>query len=320
MRTCLLLLTVMCLVSYASGETVIMKDGAELEGKIIKQDENTITLEIRTGSIRATQKIDRRDIQEVKAEGLFSNELKDKLRKVDEKSPKALREAIAMCRQEGDALNAVRLDNKLKDLLVEMWLKANEGNICPACKGSKTSICVGCNGTKTTPDVCPACQGQCQITLDCSRCSLDLPGWRTTTKTTGYDTYTYDPRTGQSVPTGKQTEYTTQSVSRVYTGMVNCPECGGRGHTTKKTRTIMPDGSTYWNEEFISCATCKGNGKIVCPECKGRAGQTVTCAKCRGEGTIQKKCITCNGAGSMPCNACNGTGLKDPTKEVKIEE
>ena len=80
------------------------------------------------------------------------------------------------------------------------------------------------------------------------------------------------------------------------------------------------DGSVDYFWEDANCATCKGAGKIVCPECKGRAGQVVPCAKCHGEGTIAQKCVTCNGMGSTPCTGCNGTGLQDPAKEVKIEQ
>jgi len=98
---------------------------------------------------------------------------------------------------------------------------------------------------------------------------------------------------------------------------VICPICEGTGTVT----------------ETRECPRCKGDGTLVCPQCKGRKvetadagslkGATRLCSRCNGKGTI--KCPDCNGTGEIterktcrecygrkyvPCPICKGTGYK----------
>ena len=101
---------------------------------------------------------------------------------------------------------------------------------------------------------------------------------------------------------------------------VTCPICEGLG-------TIA---------DARECTRCKGDGTLVCPQCKGRKvetadglkGATRLCSRCNGKGTI--KCTKCNGTGesnerrtcrecygrkAIPCPACKGTGFKGAMPE-----
>ena len=98
---------------------------------------------------------------------------------------------------------------------------------------------------------------------------------------------------------------------------VTCPICDGLGTVSDATE----------------CTRCKGDGTLVCPQCKGRKvetfesgalkGATRLCSRCNGKGTI--KCTKCNGTGEtnerrtcrecygrkhVPCAICKGTGFK----------
>ena len=58
-----------------------------------------------------------------------------------------------------------------------------------------------------------------------------------------------------------------------------------------------------------TCARCKGEGTIPCPDCGGKGHKGVDrkpCDACNGEGKFE--CPKCNGAGSFTCPVCKGTG------------
>jgi hypothetical protein len=57
----------------------------------------------------------------------------------------------------------------------------------------------------------------------------------------------------------------------------------------------------------IPCPTCKGSGRVDCPDC--RKGM-IQCKECGGKGRIAGVCPDCKGARVVSCKACGGTGVK----------
>ncbi len=81
----------------------------------------------------------------------------------------------------------------------------------------------------------------------------------------------------------------------------------------------------------LVCATCKGEGEVDCPKCRGTGliptncdeckgkGKlttetgTIECDICDGRGIVDIKCNECFGGGKIACEACGGTGgTEDP--------
>lgn len=72
------------------------------------------------------------------------------------------------------------------------------------------------------------------------------------------------------------------------------------------------------------CAACRGTGA------EGGAGGLIRCSRCGGEGYVRKKagflagrreCLGCGGVGEVPkvpCDACQGAGLVDRTREFEV--
>lgn len=75
-----------------------------------------------------------------------------------------------------------------------------------------------------------------------------------------------------------------------------CPACSGSG--------AEPDG-------LAQCETCSGTGQVVREQRSGYSvfRQISVCDKCRGKGKVVTK----------PCKACEGKGIIEKTKEIRVK-
>jgi hypothetical protein len=91
------------------------------------------------------------------------------------------------------------------------------------------------------------------------------------------------------------------------------------GQTVKAKETAKRDGvdkifpiapGNIERKDFIqwcdnaTCTTCRTNGTVVCPTCKGSAYVV--------NGFNKQLCSTCNGKRRIPCPDCDGTHVRDP--------
>jgi hypothetical protein len=60
----------------------------------------------------------------------------------------------------------------------------------------------------------------------------------------------------------------------------------------------------------VTCPTCGGTGRVVCPACHGQLYLNTPCGSCSGTG--KQTCHLCNGSGTRgghwKCDGCGGTG------------
>jgi DnaJ-class molecular chaperone len=82
----------------------------------------------------------------------------------------------------------------------------------------------------------------------------------------------------------------------------------GRGEIPRTTgttrqRQVMKSFIEPWRDgKMATCKTCKGEGSVECPVCKGKG------YKPGGLVTSRTECSHCSGSGVKKCGACNGTG------------
>lgn len=66
------------------------------------------------------------------------------------------------------------------------------------------------------------------------------------------------------------------------------------------------DGKIELSASFstAACTSCKGKGRLPCPECRGQKG--LFCTECHGDGKIP--CPICRKSRKVPCERCKGHG------------
>jgi DnaJ-class molecular chaperone len=96
--------------------------------------------------------------------------------------------------------------------------------------------------------------------------------------------------------------------------------CNGTGKVTKRKRIVTNTGGSHTDYKQETCPQCRGKGTITCPDCHGLGGRKMKCKECGGRGHTLEECPVCHGEAYKVCPECRGTGLKDPTREVNVED
>jgi DnaJ-class molecular chaperone len=157
---------------------------------------------------------------------------------------------------------------------------------CRECSNGKV-VCGRCNGKKRTEVKCLVCEGKGRV---------GAPGavdkTAVTMKCRNCD--------------GKQVFRDVRCPGCAGTGAVDCPSCLG----------------SPWHDRACTVKECR-NGRVPCPQCKGKGRVEVPCPTCQGRGRVNapggvnpgevtQRCNDCDSRGVLkdktPCSACDGTG------------
>ncbi|MDQ7779283.1 MAG: hypothetical protein RDV41_06190 [Planctomycetota bacterium] len=155
---------------------------------------------------------------------------------------------------------------------------------CPECHGAGAPPCETCGGSGAIKGPnCKRCEGSGK--LKCTQCE-------------GVGTAPCPDCTGTGV------------VERWEEKTVKCEACGGKGKIWGDNKCTECDGKGTVKRKVrkdpVPCKICAGQGRIPCKSCEeGR----VECPDCKGRGSDDSPCTGCSGKGSKPCPKCSGSGL-----------
>ena len=296
MRTALLmLLLAMASVSLYAEDIVYLKDGKEVRGRVVSEDAASVVVEKTFGTIKTRERIMRMDVRRIEKGPDIKAILARKLSVLDKDDPEEVRVLIGWCRANGELAIAKNLEADLEERLHEKWLQLNRDNLCPHCRGEGKVECPDCGGKGRVLVTCEHCDGKGEVLFECEMCVVN--------ETTMHRI----PEIGK--PVVPRSYYSRKPDDPpIYARRIICPKCAGSGRVTVETR-----------RHTVICPVCGGTKEIVCPKCKGKAGEMVPCRECKGEGKIKVKCRACDGKGLVRCPTCHGCGLENPLKEIEVE-
>jgi len=155
---------------------------------------------------------------------------------------------------------------------------------CRDCKDGKV-VCTECQGKKRTEVKCLVCEGKGRV---------GAPG---------------------AVDKTQVTMKCRNCDGKAIFRDVRCPGCSGTG--VKDCASCL---GSPWHDRACTVKECR-NGRVPCPQCKGKGKLEVTCATCQGRGRLSapgavnpaevtQRCNDCDAKGVLkekaPCSSCGG--------------
>ncbi len=224
-------------------DTILRKDGSEVIGKILTEEESRIQVEVQMGKMTAKIWIPRKEIASIAKGKTPAEEMQARLAAL-EPHDLAGHQALAEWAKGQKLFDEERYVNSLlprvelasrKHQYPRSWCRTcgADGEVtCEVCagEGKKLAACSKCAGVGQL--VCKTCKGDKDAMVRCRRCA-------------GEGEYEkFDPARGRKVKT-------------------ECADCRGKGER--------------------NCPTCNGKGGTLCPSCEGEKGEVSVCDVCNGK-------------------------------------
>ena len=227
----------------ASADTILKKDGRELVGKIVTEEETRVEIEIQMGKMLAKIWVLRKEISSIERGNTPTEEFHKRLAAL---APHDLvgHQALEAWAKNERLTDAERLVHSLIKRVELAALKhANPRTWCRTCGADGEATCVPCDGKGEHIDACKRCQGEGAI--PCKVCKGETGGKVRCRRCAGEGEYEkFDPARGRKV-------------------LEKCRDCGAKGE--------------------LDCPLCHGKGHAECTECEGSKGEVSECEKCHGK-------------------------------------
>jgi len=224
-------------------DTILKKDGSELVGRIIEEEEGRVCIEVQLGRMAAKIWVPRSEISNIERGSTPGEEFQARLLAL---APHDLagHRALAEWAKEQKLLAE---EGYVKALLPKVELAArkheNPRTWCRACGADGEQVCEPCGGEGKVLAACVRCAGVGGF--PCKTCGGAAGAMVRCRRCAGEGEYEkFDPAAGRKVKE-------------------KCPDCRGKGE--------------------VECPTCEGKGTTACPACKGTKGETKTCEACGGK-------------------------------------
>ena len=238
-------------------DTLILKNGLRLSGKLVSQSDSMISFRWREGTSTRFKAFKRDKVEQVTPGSMTRALFKQALEQHKKKTIQELQGLAHWARlNQRTASDIQLLERRIRFCRTTLRVKA--GLACPACDatGFQTFRCNTCEGSGKVKKECESCNGKGWP--PCSRCSgqgrEQCPGCK-----------------------GKGSRTVRVKTSSGYRNKNNqCGDCRGN----KSIRCLRCQG-----DKHRRCSNCKGAGKHprICSDCKGRKEHP--CSACRGTGT-----------------------------------
>ena len=288
MRALAAVAVLLVLAAVSRADVIKLKSGEVIEGDIVAETEDSVTIRTGSGTIKMTTTYRRDTIESVTREETPARRAEALAAAVKKGDPASYRAAIAALREVGRAADADRLQAELDAVELEAWKAAHAGRLCPECKGDKALPCKACGGkgSARVTGLCETCRGTGRIVCPDCRGAMKGP--------CRGGCFKEDTQKTVTGPDGKRYDLTIKKgMILVRRGMGEwyqaCPKCNMTG--------VAP------------CETCRATGQVACPDCQGK-----------GVREVKAKCAACEGKCRVPCAACGGTGLKGEAGGGKTDE
>lgn len=265
MQRFLILLLLLLVPAFGWADILHLKDGRQLQGKILSETATEVKIEVQFGRSRAAMTIARKDIEKIERGALPDEEFRKRLEGLDPADLAGHQALIEWCKQKKLLDQAKLVQSRLPVIEIAARKKLNPEAWCRPCDALGKTVCSGCEGQGALSKPCQRCGGSGG--LSCRTCALKEDGLLDCRRCGGAGTYErFDPTKGRKVKT-------------------RCGDCSGKGK--------------------IECPTCKGKRKAPCKDCKGKGGVPVPCEECAGKKKMTcKNCegsgISTGGAGQKP--------------------
>ena len=241
----LVLILALLPLSPLPADTIFKKDGREVVGKIIAEEESRVMIEVQMGKMTAKIWVPRKEISRIERGATPTDEFEERLSKIQPHDVPAYEKLADWAKK-----NRLRDQERyVRSLIPAAKIQARKHQHprtwCRGCDADGEASCKPCDGTGEHIDKCERCDGvganDCKICkgvdgnqVRCRRCA-------------GEGEYEkFDPARGRKV---------TQK----------CKDCRGEG--------------------LRDCPICQSKGVVECGECEGKKGVVTDCTTCSGKPT-----------------------------------
>ncbi len=287
---CLLFVLACCL----SADTVVLKDGRTLSGRVLEKDGEHLALQVTFGTLY----IPLEDIAEILAEPSLLDIFEESRAACE--TVEDFEALLAWCEETGYPSYDAR--RALKAARIARIRRQHPDDWCLTCGGAQLVACEACEADGHIEHRCEDCTGEGAV--PCPEC-LEHPGTFICVPCEGSGSAAKDCRPCRT------------------TGLVRCDACKGdkrRRCSTCRGAGVVEDlveTYVYLNGQlvpakrvvYVECGTCDGRRDVTCRRCNAE-GQA-TCGRCSGHGSVPERCSDCRGRPVRRCPTCRGKAEAD---------
>ena len=330
MRKVSIVLLALAFASTLLADVLHLKNGSKVEGRIVKETPEGVTVETQTAVLTYPRGVIERVERGLSPLDIYREKL------AAAKTVEDYQGLLSWC--EANRFDAAEVKERLRQAVAERRRAENPDTYCRECASYGQVGCEKCSragsslqdrGTGKAALPCTQCGGQgtkscatCAGTgkSPCRRCNStgSVPANCTVCNGTGRDRC---PRCG-----GLGTIACPSHERHAGPGSRPCSTCGKQGGPGQVDCPACSPYSSRPPEQpcsacqatgriSVPCRLCRGTGNL-CLGCEGTGVRA--CSGCGRKGTVEGPCPNCQGEGLVPCAACQGTGISPPMAAPKL--
>ncbi|MDQ7778347.1 MAG: hypothetical protein RDV41_01400 [Planctomycetota bacterium] len=290
-------------VGRAGADTIELKDGRILEGKIVKETDTTVEIQLKLGKMTFKKDEIKRIEKKKDVRDTFENELE----KLHPSNPAAyLKLGKEYIGKKDFVTEAILLLEIASILSKDLYAEANEliGDTCTSLGSGDEAVDYYLRALSAR-----STDSSLRKKLDAARGTDTDKNQLTSSLIQGLEKYLQGLTADAAVLISKGKQAPGAGSAKQYLGMT-------LDALIRSMRAIKTPTSPTSQVPAGTCKSCKGSGTLECVVCKAKGGKY--CTRCSGKGSLTQTspsgsksiiCTDCSGLGMLLCLACKSKAV-----------